>query len=474
MKKLLSFALILTLMLSLLTLPILAEGEDGEVTDSVENYTALTHSMEMPEEFLYGEFFDFYWYSDGVGIHENSFTSADGLTVFEYVYMKAYEGEDKSTAFPKEEAYIVCDFEVQEDGVYDFLIEVMAFETYIPRTGLVQIDNGEKFYVNSTHGTNHETWEYFSGLSAYLPAGDHTLTIYLGPDFDDSTVKSLFFDNFYYLLNEDAEIPDLTIPSWDENKDIVTHQSFDELRKNGDGAQGVFTPGASDGWNLIAEVDTQVNSLAYWGWVGLTSDVGTFGYQIDDGEEIYADSYTVEAEQSVQDAAAGTGASTASRMLIDIDVSELIGEHNVKVLYKDSFGAAVLLKEFTVNRVEAAVTETDDQTGTETETEADDDTDTETDTQSETAGETTTETVGETGTETTTDTETAAGTEADSQTAAATETSSGTETSGATEASSGTAADTKADDEGGCASVVSALSVIALFAVAAILRRKED
>ncbi len=434
MKKFLTFAMILSLLLSILTLPAMAD----ETVDSVENYTALTHhGTERPDDFQGAELFDFYWYTDGVGLHENAFTSADGLTSFEYVYLKAYEGEDKSTAFPKEEAYILTEFDVPETGVYDFLIEVMAFETAIPRTGLIQIDDGEKFYLSATHGTNHETFEYFSGLSAYLTKGEHTITIYLAPDFDDSTVKSLFFDNFYYLLDEDAELPeDTTPPMWDEKKQVVSHQSFDELRKNGDGNDGVFAPGQSGTWDMIAAIDSNTDKLDYWGWVGLKGDIGSFGYQIDGNAPVYDDAFTVEAEQAVLDAAVGAGGTTASRMLIGVDVSELEGEHTVRILYKDAAGNVVSLNVFTVNRTAAPETapESDEQAG---------------------GAETTPDTTeGETNGDVVTP-DSAADTSADT--------------------SANTPADTAAEDEGGCASSIAALSVsVAALAAAFLLRRKED
>ncbi len=438
MKKLLTWAMLVALLLTALTLPAMAEGEDG-ATDSVDNYTALTHhGTEYPEEFENAEFWDFFWYTDGVGLHENFFTSADGLTAFEYVYMKAYEGEDKSTAFPAEEAYISVDFEVEEAGTYDFLIEVMAFETYIPRTGLIQIDDGEKYYLSATHNTNHETFEYFSGLSAYLTLGEHRITIYLAPDFDDASVKSLFFDNFYFMLREGGDAPDLPVetepedpnapPMWFDNKDVVKHLSFDELRT--DSGDGIFTPGASGSWNKVAEIDSDVNTLSFWGWVALADEIGTFGYQIDGGEPIYNDSYTVEAEGPVVDAAVAQGGTAASRMLIDVDVSALEGEHKVRILYKDLADQVVALSEFKVKRDATPV----DPVPTETTPE----------TQPETTPATVPETIPET----------------------------------SAESVAATVADTTAETkpaEGGCASSVMALPMlVGAIAAAYALRRRED
>ncbi len=429
MKKRLTCALLLALLLSVLILPVRAEG------GSVSDYKTLAHSLERPEDFDNAEFFDCYWYTDGVGVHENAFTTEDGLTSFEYVYLKAYEGEDKSTAFPAEEARIDIEFEVGKPGVYDFMIEVMAYATDIPRTGLVQINGGEKYYVSSIHGENHETQEFFTGLSAYLTAGDNLLSIYLAPDFDDATVKSLFFDNFYFMLNEDAELPEYQAPPlWSEKKDVVAHQSFDELRKNGDSAAGVFDPGTSASWEAVAAIDSSTERLDYWGWVALKGGFGQFGYQIDNGLTVYDDDFAVEAEEAVLDAAAGVGGTSASRMLIGVDVSELEGEHSVRILYRDEAGNVVTLNEFTVKRTAAA--------------------------ESETVAE---ETLPETQPETLPDTE--------PETGAETVADSTADTAAATGAPS---TDTTGGDESGCRSVL-ALSVLGCsIAAAYVLRRRED
>ncbi len=135
---------------------------------------------------------------------------------------------------------------------------------------------------------------------------------------------------------------------WEEHKDIVVHQSFDQLMVND--ATDLFTPGQSGNWDKIATLDATANTLKYWGWVGVKGELGQFGYQIDDQEPVYKAEFTVAAEQPVIDAAAGAGAENASRMAIYIDVSMLEGEgHTVKALYKTTDGKVVWLCEFTLN-----------------------------------------------------------------------------------------------------------------------------
>ena len=137
---------------------------------------------------------------------------------------------------------------------------------------------------------------------------------------------------------------------WDEKKDVVTHQSFDELRKviAGAEADGVFTPGQSAGWDFIADLTSDVEALKCWGWVGVKGEIGLFGYKIDNGPAIFDASFAVEAAQDVINAAADTGADNASRFLINIDLAGLEGEHTVSVFYKTADAYTALLNTFTV------------------------------------------------------------------------------------------------------------------------------
>ncbi len=64
---------------------------------------------------------------------------------------------------------------MDSDGRYDFCIELMAFKSTLPRTSLVQIDDGAKYYIRSEHGERHLVTEYYTGLSAELKAGKHPM-----------------------------------------------------------------------------------------------------------------------------------------------------------------------------------------------------------------------------------------------------------------------------------------------------------
>ena len=103
-----------------------------------------------------------------------------------FIYIK------KSHAYPK----VVVPFTVAEDGAYDFIFAICAKSRAegIISNGLVQIDDGPMFYTGSEHLDRNGILEYFTGASATLTAGEHTITFYLAPDFDDSSVKSIYYD----------------------------------------------------------------------------------------------------------------------------------------------------------------------------------------------------------------------------------------------------------------------------------------
>ena len=158
-----------------------------------------------------------------------------------------------------------------------------------------------------------------------------------------------FFDSPKKARNFDAELH--KAPMWDEARDVVTHQSFDELDMyvNGENTADVFMPGSSHDWNHIVDCDSSVDALRYWGWLGVKDKIGRLGYQIDDGERIYDDAFTAKAEPPIIDAALSGGADSATRMEILIPLKGLIGTHTVRTLYMDPYGNEVCLSEFVVN-----------------------------------------------------------------------------------------------------------------------------
>lgn len=111
---------------------------------------------------------------------------------FDYVYLKADSLGDFTVSFT-----------VDKDGLYDFGFTIMGWTASVLRSTNVKIDDSEFVYlaydyVEENQYHNH----YWYGISAILTAGEHTVTLSLADDFDDSAVKSLYFANFFYIQTE--------------------------------------------------------------------------------------------------------------------------------------------------------------------------------------------------------------------------------------------------------------------------------
>lgn len=102
-------------------------------------------------------------------------------------------------------------FEVKEDGLYDIGITLMAWAKSVPRSTNVRIDDSDWVYVMFDYeDENKELPQYLTGLQIELKKGTHTFTLSLAPDFDDSAVKSLYFDNFFFKKAADP-VPETTV-----------------------------------------------------------------------------------------------------------------------------------------------------------------------------------------------------------------------------------------------------------------------
>ena len=138
---------------------------------------------------------------------------------------------------------------------------------------------------------------------------------------------------------------------------VKSHLSFDECDPWIGETQGTgfFTPGQSNTWDKIANVeDYNVSAIRVWGWVAwYTETPGVYGYQIGDADPVFDDAFTVEAEQGVVDAALTMGGKSGTRMKIMIPVEYVGGEGIViKALAKDVHGTVETLVEFTLNKAE--------------------------------------------------------------------------------------------------------------------------
>ncbi|MBO5042696.1 MAG: hypothetical protein J6D87_07005 [Clostridia bacterium] len=145
-------------------------------------------------------------------------------------------------------------------------------------------------------------------------------------------------------------------PAWDVAKDIVTHQSFDQLYKGtGDSNDAhnngldIFPMGQSGSWDKVVDLTAgDANVLTYWGWVGVVGQLGQFGYQIDEKDPVYNAEWTFSNPVEDLKPHCPAGTDNATRMKIAIDLKDLENEHTVRVLYKNSDGVEVTLCLFTV------------------------------------------------------------------------------------------------------------------------------
>ena len=119
------------------------------------------------------------------------------LNDFDYVYLK----DDGLGDF-------TVSFNVEKDGLYEFGFTLMGWTTSVLRTTNVRIDDSEIIYIAYDYTEENQYHNhYWYGISAVLSAGEHTVTLSLADDFDDTNVKSLYFADLFYIHTELPEEP---------------------------------------------------------------------------------------------------------------------------------------------------------------------------------------------------------------------------------------------------------------------------
>ncbi|MBQ8510774.1 MAG: hypothetical protein IJ493_12795 [Clostridia bacterium] len=135
-------------------------------------------------------------YTEGNGDNVQTVKAADGSEI-KYVYLKASSNDQPAVA--------KYTFSVDKHGKYSFAFALRTKSGSSYRDGKVVVDGSSSFYVARTDSTANNTIEYVVGYNAVeLKPGEHTIELYLGDDFDDSTVKSIHLDKI--LVKLDAEI----------------------------------------------------------------------------------------------------------------------------------------------------------------------------------------------------------------------------------------------------------------------------
>lgn len=117
---------------------------------------------------------------------------------------KSETGDAKIVYIKKSHKYprVSVKFTAPADGTYDILVVTGCKDRTAAgacATGLVQIDNGQKYYVKSPCTAANGAQEYFPGITVELKAGEHDIHFYLADDFNDSDVKSIYFDSFSFV-----------------------------------------------------------------------------------------------------------------------------------------------------------------------------------------------------------------------------------------------------------------------------------
>jgi hypothetical protein len=131
-----------------------------------------------------------YWTEGATNARHGSVTGQ--LNDFDYVYLKADGLGDFTVTFTADKA-----------GLYDFGFTVMGWTASVLRSTNVKIDDSDFVYLAYDYAEENQYHnQYWYGISAVLEAGEHTVTLSLADDFDDTNVKSLYFTNFFYIQTE--------------------------------------------------------------------------------------------------------------------------------------------------------------------------------------------------------------------------------------------------------------------------------
>ena len=115
-----------------------------------------------------------------------------------YIYLKADGKGDFNV-----------EFEVKDSGYYEFAVCLMAWQKSVPRATDIRIDSSDWIRLEFDYNDEDKELEQFiTGLTIWLDKGTHNFTLTLPEGFDDTTLKTLYFDYFFYrFLGESAEIP---------------------------------------------------------------------------------------------------------------------------------------------------------------------------------------------------------------------------------------------------------------------------
>lgn len=140
------------------------------------------------------------WYDDATVVEFEDYYvegASDARSGDHYVYLKKQDLGDFS-----------IEFEVDEDGIYDIGVTLMGWTKSVPRSTNMTVDGAPFVYVMFDYEDDSTQYaeQYLTGLQMELKKGTHTFTLSLASDFDDTNVKSLYYDNFFYHKASDIPV----------------------------------------------------------------------------------------------------------------------------------------------------------------------------------------------------------------------------------------------------------------------------
>lgn len=181
-------------------------------------------------------------------------------------------------------------FDIEESGTYNIGFVLMAWCKSVPRSTTFSIDGSEAIYVCYDYADEDQYSEQFlTGPTMYLEKGEHTLTLALGDDFDDTTVKSLYFDKFIYTLAADAPSAETVTETAaaEQATDFVTYTEYPDM----EGDELLYATGDMDmltGYDAKGGIGVDLHNLASGGTAYcLKNDTSTwYEFEVDSLTEV--------------------------------------------------------------------------------------------------------------------------------------------------------------------------------------------
>ena len=211
----------------------------------------------------------------------SSATGADGVYPSGYVFLKE-----------KGLGNFEVPFDVEESGNYNIGFVLMAWKKSVPRSTTFSIDGSEAVYVCYDYADEDQYSEQFlTGPTMYLEKGEHTLTLALADDFDDSTVKSLYFDKFIYAPAADVPVTETEAESAEpaavQVTDFVIYTEYPEM----EGDELLYATGDMDmmtGYDAKGGIGVDLHNLASGGTsYCLKNDTSTwYEFEVDSLTEV--------------------------------------------------------------------------------------------------------------------------------------------------------------------------------------------